>query len=149
MSKKLNRTKSREFAFQFLYHLNLLNFNEQIEKFKNDEKLLESSVNDFFETQEDNNNLEKTFATNLIAGVINNEDNLNQLIIPLIKKNDLSLLPKIDYTILKLSILQFLEFKDIPRKVVINEAVELGKKFGTKDSFSLINAILDKISKDL
>ena len=45
--------------------------------------------------------------------------------------------------------IQFLEFKDIPRKVVINEAVELGKKFGTKDSFSLINAILDKISKDL
>jgi len=52
---------------------------------------------------------------------------------------------KIDRNILRLSIYELLYLSNIPPAVTINEAVELGKRFGTEESGSFINGILDKI----
>ncbi len=55
----------------------------------------------------------------------------------------------VDRNILRLAIFEILYRTDIPAKVSINEAVDLGKKYGTEDSGSFINGILDRIRVDL
>ena len=55
----------------------------------------------------------------------------------------------VDRNILRLAIFELLYRVDIPAKVSINEAVDLGKKYGTEDSGSFINGILDRIRVDL
>lgn len=52
-----------------------------------------------------------------------------------------------DRNILRLSLSELMQ-QDTPEKVVINEAVELAKKFGTKDSGAFVNGLLDRIAKD-
>ena len=54
-----------------------------------------------------------------------------------------------DRSILRLSTYQLRYCDDIPPKVVINEAVELAKKFGTEKSAAFINGVLDAILKKL
>jgi len=56
---------------------------------------------------------------------------------------------RVDRNILRLAAFELLYCDDIPPKVTINEAVELGKKFGTEDSGPFINGILDAISHQL
>jgi N utilization substance protein B len=55
----------------------------------------------------------------------------------------------VDRNILRLAIFELLYRVDIPAKVSINEAVDLGKKYGSEDSGSFINGILDRIRVDL
>jgi N utilization substance protein B len=51
----------------------------------------------------------------------------------------------IDRNILRIAIYELLYLRNIPPPVTINEAVELGKRFGTEESGSFVNGILDKI----
>jgi transcription termination factor NusB len=54
-----------------------------------------------------------------------------------------------DRSILRLGVFEIVFMKDIPPKVTIDEAVELGKKFGTQESGAFINGILDNIYNEL
>jgi transcription termination factor NusB len=56
---------------------------------------------------------------------------------------------RLDKCILRLAAFEFLFMEDIPPKVSIDEAVEMGKKFGGDDSGSFINGVLDKIYNTL
>lgn len=56
---------------------------------------------------------------------------------------------RVDRTILRLGAYEILAMKDIPPKVSIDEAVELGKRYGTEDSGGFINGILDNIYSHL
>jgi len=53
---------------------------------------------------------------------------------------------RIDRNVLRLGIFELKYLPDVPRKVSINEAVELGKRFGTEDSSGFINGLLDRIA---
>lgn len=53
---------------------------------------------------------------------------------------------RIDRNILRLSVFELKFRDDIPRKVTINEAVELGKRFGTEESSAFINGLLDRVA---
>ncbi len=55
----------------------------------------------------------------------------------------------IDKSILRLAIYELIYEAQTPMKVIINEAVEIAKKYGTKDSFTFINAVLDAIAKEI
>lgn len=61
----------------------------------------------------------------------------------------LSRMNVIDRCLLRLSIAELIKEKDVPYKVVIDEAIELSKSYGTEDSPSFINAVLDKAVKVL
>jgi len=91
--------------------------------------------------------IEVVFVLNLVRGVLDNHEQLDDLI----KKHSLhwklSRLPLIEKNILRIGIYELLLSKDIPPKVVINEAIELGKKFGAEEAGSFINGILDSIYK--
>jgi N utilization substance protein B len=54
---------------------------------------------------------------------------------------------KVDLSLLRLATFELLFHPDVPTSVVINEAIEIGKRYGTKDTPAFINGILDKISR--
>ncbi len=51
----------------------------------------------------------------------------------------------VDRNIMRMATFEFLKCPDIPTSVTINEAVEIGKSYGTRDSGSFINGVLDRI----
>ena len=54
-------------------------------------------------------------------------------------------MPVVDRNIMRIATFEFLQYSDIPYSVTINEAVEIGKKYGTRDSGAFINGVLDRI----
>ncbi len=66
-----------------------------------------------------------------------------------LKNWTLSRIATIDRNILRLAIYELVYETHTPMKVVINEAVEIAKKYGTKDSFTFINAVLDATAKEI
>lgn len=58
-------------------------------------------------------------------------------------------LDPIELTILRISVYELLFRKDIPYKVIINEALELTKKFGSVEGYKFVNGVLDKVAKAL
>jgi N utilization substance protein B len=55
---------------------------------------------------------------------------------------------RVDRNILRIGVAEILHAEDIPARVAINEAVELAKRFGTKESASFVNGILDRVARD-
>ena len=54
----------------------------------------------------------------------------------------------VDRNILRIGVCEIMNSDDIPARVAINEAVELAKRYGTKDSPSFVNGILDRVARD-
>jgi N utilization substance protein B len=55
----------------------------------------------------------------------------------------------VDRNLLRLATYEILRVEDVPRKVAINEAIEIAKKFGSEDSPSFVNGILDRIAHEV
>ncbi len=89
------------------------------------------------------------FATELVQGVVGHLAELDALI----QKHSLhwrvERMGKIDRNVLRLGAFELRYQADTPAKVAINEAVELGKLFGSEESSAFVNAILDKIAQEL
>ncbi len=56
---------------------------------------------------------------------------------------------RVDRNVLRMATFELLHRPDVPRKVVINEAIEIAKRFGTEESGAFINGLLDKVSRDV
>lgn len=82
------------------------------------------------------------FINQTIKGVIKNQKNIDNNIEKAAPEWPLEQISAIDKTILRISIYELLNSKDIPHKVAINEAVELGKTFGGQNSSKFINGVL-------
>lgn len=91
----------------------------------------------------------KAFCEMLIIGVIRNATELDKLIEGHSTHWKVSRMALVDRNILRLAVFEILYCEDIPPFVSINEAIEIGKKFGTEESGSFINGVLDHIAKDL
>jgi N utilization substance protein B len=91
----------------------------------------------------------KTFAIELVEGVRATLAELD----PLIEKHShnwrLDRMSRVDRNVLRLGAWELKYRADIPRKVTLNEAIELGKKFGNEESSAFINGLLDKIAAAL
>jgi len=89
------------------------------------------------------------FARALIDGVVAHLAELDALI----QKHSLNWrverMPKIDRNVLRLAVYELQFDADTPGRVVLNEAIELGKAFGTEESSAFINGILDKVAQEL
>ncbi len=91
----------------------------------------------------------RLFTDMLIQGVSANKDRIDQEIQASSKNWKLNRMALVDRNILRLAVYELLLLDDIPKRVSINEAIELGKKFGSEDSGSFINGVLDKISQGI
>jgi len=90
----------------------------------------------------------RAFSRKLVCGVRENIKYLDGLIRKSSKNWRLERMSNVDKSILRLSTYEILFMKDIPHKVSIDEAVELGKKYGTDESGAFINGVLDNILKE-
>lgn len=132
----MNRSQAREQAFKLLYSTQIQNDNieEQIEFYLQNNDIEDENV--------------KEYITNVVKGVKQNEEEINNLIKDNLKQDwKLERIPKINVSLLKLAIYEII-YKEIPYKVVINEVVELAKKYGEDNSRVFINGILASIVKE-
>ena len=88
----------------------------------------------------------RIFAEELVSGVMENRDEIDKKIVEKSKNWALSRMAKVDLNILRLAFYELMFREDIPRKVTINEAIEIAKKFGTDDSPAFINGMLDEMA---
>ena len=91
----------------------------------------------------------RAFAHLLVTGVLARRGELDALIAAAADNWDLSRLAAVDRNILRLAVHELTALPDIPAKVSINEAIELGKRFSTAQSGAFVNGILDRIRRDL
>jgi transcription antitermination protein NusB len=89
------------------------------------------------------------FALSLVEGVRDHLDEIDAVIQSHSHHWRVDRMTRIDRNVLRLGIFELKYLVDIPGKVSINEAVELGKRFGTEDSSAFINGLLDRIASSL
>lgn len=134
------RRRARELALQFLYQYDALT------ESSGEVHALEEQLSFFWERNDLRVQDEiKEFSSVLILGTCNNLPYIDEIISRFSEHWRLSRMSKIDRNILRLSVYELIYLSGIPSAVTINEAVELGKRFGTEESGSFVNGILDNI----
>ena len=88
----------------------------------------------------------QAFASSLVAAASDHAAKLDELIAASSKNWRIDRMSRVDRNILRLGACELLAFRDVPVKVVINEAVELAKRFGTAESSAFVNGVLDRIA---
>ncbi len=91
----------------------------------------------------------RLFAENLVKGVLERRDALDEQIKKYAQNWDLHRMAVVDRNVLRLAIYEMMHRDDIPPVVSINEAVDIAKRFSTEESGKFVNGILDKIKGDL
>ncbi len=81
----------------------------------------------------------------LVQGVLSNRADLDALIERFSENWSLSRMSGVDRNLMRMAVFELVWCQDIPAKVSINEAVDIGKKFGTEESGAFINGIVDSI----
>jgi N utilization substance protein B len=88
----------------------------------------------------------RAFVKDLVLGTIEFADESDATIAPLLEGWTLERLPTIDRLLLRMGLFELRHRPDTPHPVVINEAVELAKKFSTEDSGRFVNGVLSRAS---
>lgn len=88
----------------------------------------------------------RDFAEERVAGVLGNEKEIDAILVPLLDNWDLYRLGTVERSVLRMGIWE-MKFSDVPKPVVINEAIDLANWFSGPKSRTLINAVLDKFAK--
>ena len=89
----------------------------------------------------------KEFARRLIAGVITHKKEIDQLISQSADNWKLRRMAKVDLTILRMASYEIIFCPDIPMNVSMDEAIEIGKRYGSGDSATFINGVLDQVAE--
>jgi len=126
------RTRGRELALQMLYQIDLCG-----------PELLEDAAAYF--AAEESDREARAFAQRLVQGVHEHAEQIDQAIRDVAQNWDIGRMAVIDRNVLRLATFELLHCEDIPPKVAINEAIELGKRYSTANSGAFINGILDKV----
>ncbi|TMQ02708.1 MAG: transcription antitermination factor NusB [Deltaproteobacteria bacterium] len=88
----------------------------------------------------------QAFARELVAAAAEHSVRIDALITAASKNWRIDRMSRVDRNILRLGACELVAFRDVPVKVVINEAVELAKRFGTAESSAFVNGVLDRIA---
>ena len=88
-----------------------------------------------------------SYARNLVRGTLSHLQEIDDLIRSQAEHWRLERMPAVDRNILRLAIYEFLYELDVPKLVVIDEAIELAKKFGSENSGRFVNGLLDGLLK--
>src|SRR5439155_11872912 len=130
-----NRHLGRIVALQTFYEQD---FRQQAndEAFNLDE-VLQRNIERYTETIADND-----FIKNLVFGVDGHKSDLDDLIRPVAPEWPIEQIARMDRMILRIGAYELIHDKNVPTKVVINEAVELAKAFGGENSSKFINGVL-------
>ena len=132
----MQRSEMRELAFKLIYETEV-------------QKQLDSNqLEIFFENNEIEDEQAKVYLTNIRIGIEKNEEEINGLISKYLKEKwTLERISKVNLSLIKIAIFEML-YKDVPFRVVINEVVELAKKYSDEMAPQFINGILASIVKE-
>jgi N utilization substance protein B len=128
------RRKARELAVQMLYQFDLSGNKPDM------------IVETFEDLQKSKPNT-REFAVKIFRGTVDNISEIDVMIQAQADNWRLSRMAVVDRNIIRLSVYEFLHESDTPKLVVIDEAIEIAKKFGNDKSPQFINGILDGILK--
>ncbi|MDD5713199.1 MAG: transcription antitermination factor NusB [Smithellaceae bacterium] len=126
------RRKAREVALQVLYKLDIVDID------------VEEALTLFWQNFEATDEA-KEFSSFLVRGAWEKRGEIDDLISGCSENWSISRMSKVDKSILRLSVFELLYCPDVPPKVTLNEAIELGKTFGSENSGAFINGILDAL----
>ena len=131
----MKRRKAREFALQILFQLD-------IRKDKPTATILKR-----FWAEHDVDEEVQAFTEEIIKGTYKHLAAINEKIHACAKNWSIDRMAAVDRNVLRMAVYEILYRADIPSSVTINEAIEIAKKFGTDDSGSFVNGILDSVAR--
>ena len=133
----MNRKKSREKAMELLFSITL------------SKDSVEEAMEVFVYNYEGNiKELDLDYIKALLEGVEANKNEIDSIIERNLQNWKLDRISKINLTILRVGVYEIVFDENIPNKVALNEAIELGKIYSDEKSVSFINGVLDKVLKE-
>ena len=128
------RREARELAVQMLYALD-----------SNSSVGLRETLQTFREEHIEITGRVREFAEGLVQGVQAQREVIDEAIRARSKNWSLSRMPRVDLNVMRLATYELMFRADIPKKVSINEAIEIVRRYGDKESPAFVNGILDEI----
>jgi len=130
------RREGREAALQFLFSYDL------------NQRLDQNEREAFWVLRRTSPNV-RAFAEELIAGVTGNFLEIDKRIAGVLENFSFDRVSAVERNILRIAVFELSRLSEIPAPIVINEAIEIAKRFGGPDSGRFVNGILDKIRRQL
>ena len=131
------RRKAREYALQMLFQWDITH------------DAIDQVAAAFFQEQPEEPPAVVEFARQLVRGAVEHVEEIDELIRRHAEHWRLDRMATVDRNLLRLATQEFLYDKETPKTVVINEAIEIARRFSTQESPQFINGILDSIKKEL
>ena len=137
MSKSGTRRKSRELALQMLFQMDMgkQTIEEVRKTFWNERRDLDAKV--------------RGFADDLFRVASEREAEIDQLIERNAEHWRMERMAAVDRNVLRTGVAEFLGFPETPKPIVINEALEIARRFSTPESVQFINGVLDSVAREL
>ena len=137
MNKSGTRRKSRELALQMLFQLDMGKQDpDQVRQtFWNERKDLEDKI--------------RSFSEELFRIACDRREEIDQLIERAAEHWRMDRMAAVDRNLLRAGVAEFLGFPKTPRPVVINEALEIARRYSTPESVHFINGVLDSVAREL
>jgi len=142
VKEKISTTRrdAREWALQLLFQMDMNPLGSDPDAFN---KMLEN-----FWTDRSPSPKARTFTEGIVKGVKDNLEKIDDLVVKHAENWSLDRITIVDRNVLRMAIYEMLFCSEIPAAVVINEAVDISKYFGSSASGKFVNGILDKIRRE-
>jgi N utilization substance protein B len=131
------RRSGREAALQMLFQLESSGVSA------------DQAIDLFWRTYEDADPEGKAYADTIVRGVADNLDGIDKKVTAASQNWRLERMSRVDRNLLRLGTWELMFRSDVPRAVILDEAVELAKSFGTDESSGFVNGVLDRIAENL
>ena len=130
-----NRRKARELVLEALYRIEVT------------QDAPDDIMADIFLRRDYNSEI-KEYSSRLFTATTGNLKEIDSLIAEYVENWDLSRMAILDKNILRFAICELLFVEGVPVKVILNEAIEIAKRYSTQDSGRFINGVIDRIAKE-
>jgi N utilization substance protein B len=142
----MKRRVAREIALQSLYQIEM----NQVSPKEAVAHAIEEAENDNeAELEVADERISAEYISELVEGTIKHKTNIDELLADYLKGWQMDRLSRVDREVLRLAVYEMVYRDDVPPKVVVNEAIELSKHFGTDESGKFVNGVLGKMIKEL
>ncbi len=137
------RREGRESAVQFLYQMDMQSstIGELLPHFWNLRVGPAGKCNVSLSSRE--------YAESLIRGVVQHREEIDKKISSLAQNYSLERIAGVDRNVLRLGVYELIHCSEVPPVVIINECIEIAKKFGSDESGRFVNGILDRFRSEL
>ncbi len=109
----------------------------------------DQAVELFWRTFEDADPEGRAYADVVVRGVVEHLDAIDKAVTAASQNWRLERMARVDRNLLRLGTWELMFRADVPRAVILDEAVELAKSYGTDESSAFVNGVLDRIANDL